>query len=218
MWRAWSLFFAFSALFSSPETKIACLATSLITFIWSLRLSLHLMKRLKGTAKEDRRYGEIIQENPKAWPLKSFFIFLMNAVLVSLLLLPQFVLIESATVPLSSALFVGLILMILSLIGEATADYQLASFIKKNPGKTCSLGLWAYSRHPNYFFEWLFWVGACLASVTAQYGYLSLSAPLLMFIFLNYFTGIALSEKNAEKRRPDFRAYKKRTSAFFPWP
>lgn len=74
------------------------------------------------------------------------------------------------------------------------------------------------SQHPNYFFEWLIWVGIFLSTLPVEGGLWAIIAPLLMFFFLNYFTGIKISESNAEKRRSDFLEYKKKTSAFFHGP
>jgi steroid 5-alpha reductase family enzyme len=93
--------------------------------------------------------------------------------------------------------------------------------IKKNPenkGKNCEVGLWYYSRHPNYFFEWLIWVSYGLVSLASPYGYIGLISPVLMYILLTKFSGVPMSEELALKKRGDvFREYQRTTSAFFPW-
>ncbi len=213
----WSLVFlkeAFHLKATHPSFVLAG-----VTFVWSLRLSLHLLKRLLILRGEDRRYEEIKSRAPKNWMRKSFAIFMLNAILVSILLIPQLLLlVEASPMPLSYLQSFALLLCLISVCGEALADRQLKKFLTTNGGKTCQSGLWKYSRHPNYFFEWLFWVGVFLCALKAPHGLWAITAPLLMFVFLNYLTGIKISEKNAESRRPDFSGYKHKTSAFFPWP
>jgi steroid 5-alpha reductase family enzyme len=191
------------------------LVLSSLCFIWSLRLSLHLFLRLKSDPKEDRRYEEIKKASKKTWALKSYFIFLMNSMLVSLLLIPQRVLALDPYAPFHSLQVTGAIICLISILGESVADFQLKKHLQTHKGKTCQNGLWRYSRHPNYFFEWLFWVGVFFCALPSTYGLWALSAPVLMFVFLYFFTGIKISEKNAELRRKDFAEYKRKTSAFF---
>ncbi|WP_156496642.1 DUF1295 domain-containing protein, partial [Alcanivorax sp. HI0083] len=114
----------------------------------------------------------------------------------------------------------GVVVGLLAIAGEALADKQLADF-KKRPdskGKTCREGFWRYSRHPNYFCEWLHWVSYPVMAIGAPYaGWLWL-LPLAMFVFLWFATGIPYTEKQALKSRgDDYRDYQRTTSAFFPW-
>lgn len=213
---AWSLLHLYESIFTTPSPVYRALA--LISFLWSKRLSAHLYYRLKSSPLEDRRYEEIKKRNPKKWKLKSLFIFLMNAVLVSILVLPQRILAFEEVASFNLSRILPALLCLVAILGEHLADTQLKRHLQQYPGKTCQSGLWRYSRHPNYFFEWLFWVGCFLYVLPAPYGIWALSAPVLMFVFLNYFTGIKISEKNAELRRKDFAEYKRRTSAFFLCP
>jgi steroid 5-alpha reductase family enzyme len=87
-----------------------------------------------------------------------------------------------------------------------------------NRGKTCRLGLWKYSRHPNYFFEWLYWWVYVLIAWTAPLGWISLLAPGLMLFFLLKVTGIPATEAQAVRSRgDDYRDYQRTTSMFIPW-
>jgi steroid 5-alpha reductase family enzyme len=110
--------------------------------------------------------------------------------------------------------------MILSIVGESIADAQLAKW-RKNPankGRTCRAGLWNYSRHPNYFFEWLHWWFYVPLTITLPFGWLSLALPALMLYFLLRVTGIPYTEMQAIKSRgDDYREYQRTTSAFIPW-
>ena len=102
----------------------------------------------------------------------------------------------------------------------ATQPYQLQGF-KKDPanrGKTCRAGLWSYSRHPNYFFEWLIWVSFFIFASASPYGWISIVCPVLIFYFLFKVSGIPATEAQALRTKgDDYRDYQRTTSAFFPW-
>jgi steroid 5-alpha reductase family enzyme len=115
---------------------------------------------------------------------------------------------------------IGLAIAAGSVAGEALADQQMKSFKSdpENRGKICEVGLWRYSRHPNYFFEFLFWVGMFAASLKTPWGWLTVVCPLLMYYFLTRVTGIPLTEEYALKSKGEaYRRYQKTTSAFIPW-
>jgi cyclopropane-fatty-acyl-phospholipid synthase len=116
--------------------------------------------------------------------------------------------------------FSALLLASLAFLGETFADLQLAKF-KRNPenrGKSCRSGWWRYSRHPNYFFEWLHWFAYPLMGWGGPYQQWLWLAPVIMFCFLYFFTGIPFSEQQALRSRgEDYRKYQQTTPAFFPW-
>jgi steroid 5-alpha reductase family enzyme len=116
--------------------------------------------------------------------------------------------------------YAGAALWLVAWMGEIAADWQLHRF-KANPanrGVTCRAGLWRYSRHPNYFFEWLIWVAFAVFAMGSPYGYVSLFAPLLMLYFLFRVTGIPATEAQALRSKgDDYRRYQTSTSAFVPW-
>jgi len=199
-----------------PETPKLLL--SAIFVLWSLRLSSLLFRRLKRHSSEDRRYLEIKTAAEHLWKRKSLLIFFMNAVLASILIIPLLNVLDSDFFEWSIWVICGITLSFVSILGEGLADYQLAQHLATGRRFTLSSGLWKYSRHPNYFFEWLFWVGIAILGGGLSNGFLGLLAPIIMYIFLNYFTGVKLSEKEAALRRPDFLLYKKKTSSFFMWP
>jgi steroid 5-alpha reductase family enzyme len=115
----------------------------------------------------------------------------------------------------------GAALWVVAAAGEATADRQLAAF-KGRPdskGKTMREGLWRYSRHPNYFFQWLTWVAYALVALAAPYGWIGLSAPVVMLLLILFVTGIPPAEEQALRSRgDDYRRYQRETSAFVPLP
>ena len=108
----------------------------------------------------------------------------------------------------------------MALAGEALADRPLEWFKKdpKNRGRVCQVGLWRYSRHPNYFFEWLAWMAFALFALPSPLGFLSLACPALMLWFLLKVTGIPATEAQALRSKGEaYREYQQSTSAFFPW-
>jgi steroid 5-alpha reductase family enzyme len=114
----------------------------------------------------------------------------------------------------------GLIVWVFALIGEGIADAQLARFKRTNTDSKaiCQIGLWHYSRHPNYFFQSLLWWGLFLMTLPAPLGWMAIVAPLAMLHFLLNVTGIPLTEKlSIDKRGEIYRDYQRTTSAFVPW-
>jgi steroid 5-alpha reductase family enzyme len=106
-------------------------------------------------------------------------------------------------------------------VGEVIADSQLEGFkgAPGNRGKVCEVGLWAYSRHPNYFFEWLMWVGYALVALFSHpWGWVAFLSPLLMLWLVTKVTGIPPTEAQSLRSRGDaFRDYQRRVSPFVPW-
>ena len=117
----------------------------------------------------------------------------------------------------------GTAILAIAIGGESLADWQLARFKKTNTkkGAICDAGLWAWSRHPNYFFEWLGWLAypVIALNLSNPVTFLTLVAPAMMFVVLRYITGVPPLEQTMLQSRGDaFRAYQSRTSAFIPLP
>ncbi len=186
---------------------------------WAFRLAAYIVLRHRG-ACEDGRYQEI-RANWKERAHRFFFFFYQaQGALVVLLSLP-FLLIAFDESPAIHALEIaGFALAGLALVLESVADRELARH-RRDPamkGKTCRKGLWRYSRHPNYFFEWLIWVGYAVAALGAPYGWMALASPLFMLFLILRVTGIPPTEERALRSRgDDYRSYQQTTSAFVPW-
>ncbi|WP_372017438.1 DUF1295 domain-containing protein [Pseudoxanthomonas sp. 10H] len=196
-----------------PRTLLAVLAGA-----WALRLALHLAHRVRGEA-EDGRYRHLRAHwNDRGLPF--LLLFLAQAGLVVLFALP-FVAVAANPVSVPTAwTLLGVLVWLGSLAGETVADRQLARFRAdpRNRGRTCDAGLWRWSRHPNYFFEWLHWFAYVALSVGSPLHLLSWTGPVLMYLFLRYFSGIPWTEAQALRTRgEDYRRYRERTPAFFPW-
>jgi len=184
---------------------------------WALRLALHLWRRVRSEA-EDGRY-RALRRHWDGDQRKFLGFFLFQALLVVLFSLPLAAVVAH---PQPSPLQLGAaaLLWVVSVLGEALADAQLARFRADpgNRGHTCDRGLWRYSRHPNYFFEWLHWCAWAIAAVGAPHAWLGLLGPALMYLFLRFISGIPFTEQQALRTRgDDYRAYQRRTPMFFPW-
>jgi len=193
----------------------------LMVIFWGERLTLHLLvDRILANKPEDGRYIEMRRKWKTSINLKFFFFFQFQTVLVILLSLPFLMMMRNTYPGLQTLEYTGLFIWFVGLIGESIADAQLKKFKDHpaNKGKTCRVGLWSYSRHPNYFFEWIIWVGYAVTALASPYGWLGiLSAAVMYYILLNV-TGIPLTEEQAMRTRgDDYREYQRTTNKFIPW-
>ncbi len=195
-------------------------------WFWAIRLSGYLyITRIRTNHPEDKRYAKFREDYGDKVHQKFFTnVFLLQGFL-ALLLSPPFVVAANANLDLSvfqPFVFIGLALFILGVIGESIADNQLHRFVSNsaNKGMVCNIGLWNYSRHPNYFFEWLLWLGIGIIPIQIQNtnSLLSLFSPLVMFILLRFVSGVPFAERfSLLSKGEKFVAYQKTTNAFFPW-
>jgi steroid 5-alpha reductase family enzyme len=169
---------------------------------------------------EDSRYAE----PRRRWRARNaeqtrFFVFFQTqALLVPLLGIPFIAAVQNRHVGLEPLEWVGVAVWIAGATFEAVADRQLRRF-KATSGGTMRTGLWRYSRHPNYFGQWVTWIGFALIALAALWGWTGLFAPALILVLILFVTGIPPSEEQALKRRgDDYRAYQRETSPFLPLP
>lgn len=194
------------------------LMVALVAAAWALRLAMHLRARHRLEGR-DRRYEAMRASRGASWWWKSLFVvFLLQAALAWVVALPLTASLagDVAVGPLTVA---GLIVAVAGLIYESVADGQLARFKadEENRGKVMRSGLWATSRHPNYFGEWVFWCGISLTAL-ASGAWWSLAGLGLTLLLLLKVSGVSLTEKDIADRRPDYAEYVRSTSAFFPIP
>ncbi|MFT5105813.1 MAG: steroid 5-alpha reductase family enzyme [Verrucomicrobiales bacterium] len=197
------------------------IAVAGLVTLWSLRLGSYLFSRVRSHhPEEDRRYAALRDrwsENLGGAFLK---FFLGQAMLVWLLMLPVFLITREAQVGFQIVEWIGLSVWLCALGGEALSDAQLKRFKKNNHDskQVCQLGLWRYSRHPNYFFQSLLWWGLFLIALPAAWGWAAILAPLAMLYFLLRITGIPLTEQLAvESKGEAYKEYQRTTNAFVPW-
>ena len=188
-------------------------------FMWSFRLTYHLYRRVIGH-EEDSRYQQLRKEWAPNIHQKFFFFFQAQALVLWALSLPAFMINQNENPVFSFFEIAGTLLWALSVLGEALADRELAQF-KKNPahrGQTCQAGLWYYSRHPNYFFEFMIWVGYFIFALGSPYGIFTALCPAFMLYLLLKVTGIPMAEaQSLQSRGDEYREYQRTTSVFVPW-
>lgn len=221
---AWSAAFAPAAIFYAATTHgdptrrwlIAGMAT-----LWSLRLGTHLFFRVTSHhPQEDVRYAKMREQWGKRLKSQALIFFQLQAVLIVLLSIPFLIVCLNDRPGISLLEWLGVALWFIAVAGEGVADWQLKKFrsCPENKGKICQAGLWNYSRHPNYFFEWLVWVGFYVFALGSPLGCATIYCPALMLFFLLRVTGIPLTEELSLKSKGEaYRAYQRTTSAFVPW-
>jgi steroid 5-alpha reductase family enzyme len=185
--------------------------------VWGGRLAWHLWRRVKGEG-EDGRY-RALRAHWQGHQGKFFGFFQFQAFLVAVFAVP-FVAVAANPSAEPVWIVLAIAIWIVGVTGESLADRQLARF-RADPahrGKTCRAGLWRYSRHPNYFFEWLHWFAYVLLAIGSPLWWLAWSGPLVMFLFLRFVSGVPYTETQALRTRGDeYRRYQQDTPMFFPW-
>lgn len=207
--------------FISPGYLPRKILLLIVVGLWSLRLAYFLGRRIYGHHPiEDSRYQQLRKEYGAQIGVRFFLFFQYQAVSVVFLAVPFLEVLRASSDSLSGVEVFGFILAVLSLVGESVADSQAQRF-KQNPenkNKTCQVGLWRYSRHPNYFFESCIWWGFYIMAIGASQAYYTIYAPLIILILLLKVTGVPPSEAAALKKRGDeYRRYQETTSMFIPW-
>ena len=195
------------------------LITTLVA-VWGLRLALHIFARNHGKG-EDYRYQAMRKKHGDRFPLVSLLtVFVFQGLLMWIISLPvQVAEIAPAPEHLVGLDYLGAALWAVGFLFEAVGDWQLTRFKAdpKNKGKVMNWGLWAFTRHPNYFGDATLWWGYCLIALAVPSAYWTLISPLAMTILLMKVSGVALLEKKLVKTRPEYADYVRRTNAFFPW-
>lgn len=212
-----------AAMWPAPDAAPARqgLVALLIAF-WALRLGGYLTLRTARASVPDPRY-EDFRKRWGGWGLKAWSFLMVQAATVLVLVIS----VRAAAVRPGSALdwrdgVAGLI-VVMAVAGETLADRQMAAFRRdpSNRGKVADTGLWAWSRHPNYFFEWAVWLAWPVMALDPGdvFSWPSLLAPTLMWWLLNHVSGVPMLENQMLKSRPAaYRDYQSRVSRFLPLP
>ena len=191
-----------------------------MTAIWGIRLGSYLLFTRVLGRHHDARYDMLEKEWKKNIPFR-YFLFYQYQALAIVFVTVQFIVIANNPAPGIALLeYIGIGIWCISVIGQTVSDAQLNSFKNNaaNKGQVCRVGLWNYSRHPNYFFEWLIWMSYLIFALASDGGWIALFAPAVMLFLLLRVTGIPLTEENAIRNRGElYREYQRTTSAFIPW-
>jgi len=184
-----------------------------------LRLGLFVLVRvLRHHPSEDKRYRSLREQ----WKTPgAFLLFFELQAMVAVIFSAPFLLAAHAPDPHIAVLeWVGLAIAAVGVVGEAVADWQSQVFkrIKNARKKILDIGLWRYSRHPNYFFEIVTWVGFAVAALALPFGWVAIVCPVLISYFLLRVTGVPLTEKHSvEAHGEEYRQYQRTTSVLIPW-
>lgn len=211
---------ALTLILSLPAPVERPLLVALLVAIWAVRLGRHIVGRTLGSGADDPRYAALRREWGARAPRRLFLFLQMQAIAGWLLALAAAAA-AARSGPLGGQDALGGAVVLLALAGEWHADRTLAAFRHDRPGEVCDRGLWGWSRHPNYFFEWLFWAGIAAIGINGieWQTALVLIAPISIYGLLVHVSGIPPLERHMlESRGEAFRAYQARVSPFFPWP
>jgi steroid 5-alpha reductase family enzyme len=218
---AWGLGFVLVSWvsFMRGEMRPAALVTTLLVTIWGVRLASHIYRRNSGKP-EDKRYIEM-RQNWKYGRLSSYLhIFLLQGFFLFVVVQPVIFINLYTSNTLKVLQMIGILIWMIGFYFELVGDAQLAAHIKDpgNKGRLMTTGLWRYTRHPNYFGESLMWWGIGLASYgISSMTFVGFVGPALITFLLLKVSGVPMLEKHFAGN-PEWEAYKKRTSVFFPLP
>jgi steroid 5-alpha reductase family enzyme len=216
---SWSIGLLMSGLIylgSMLITQRTTLVGALLT-LWALRLAGYLWYTRILQGHIDKRYTELSNN----WKINQSLGFFLNFQLQGLLIFIIsfiFYLISNSNNP-SLTLLDGmaLVIVLVGVAGESVADLQLYRFKNRQKGGVCNIGLWNYSRHPNYFFDWLTWLGFTLFAFQSNKGYLGIVSLLLLYVIFTRITGPLTERGSVQSRGQKYIDYQNQTSMFFPW-
>ena len=204
--------------FTARQLLVAALVA-----VWALRLGTYILRRVTRTHEEDARYAKFKAEWGDAYQSRIYWLILPQALITAIMMVSVEVAANRPVVGLDIRDVAGAAVLVIAIAGESLADWQLSQFKKNNmkKGAICQAGLWAWSRHPNYFFEWFGWLAypVIAFNLANPVTLLTLAAPTIMYVVLRFITGVPPLEATMLQSRGDaFRAYQHRTSAFIPLP
>jgi steroid 5-alpha reductase family enzyme len=216
---------AFAALWPLPGDRLLAPRAGMaaaMTGLWALRLGVYVARRVAGSA-EDARYAQFRRDWGARYEARLILLLALQPPVSAVLALAVAIAARAPGSWPSAPDAAALLIWLGALAGEGLADAQIARF-KADPanrGGICDRGLWAWSRHPNYFFEHLGWWAYPILAVRADapFSWLSLGAPAVMYLILRFGSGVPPLERSMLASRGDaFRGYQARTSVFFPLP
>ena len=217
---AWGLGFvlmAWTSFFLAGDFSMRGLLVCTLVSIWGLRLAWHIITRNK-VKKEDYRYLAWRKQWGKWFYLRSYVqVYVLQGFLLFLIVLPVLLINKSSVSLLGWTDFAGVAVWFFGFYFEVFGDAQLAKFIKNpaNKGKLMQSGLWAYTRHPNYFGEVTQWWGLWFLTLAVSGGLIGIIGPITITFLILKVSGIPMLEKKMEEN-PEFAEYKRRVSVFFP--
>ena len=201
----------------SPTMMMRQWIVMCLLLIWGIRLGGYLYWARVRKGLVEKRYMMLSQSWSLSKSVGYFFHFQLQGLLIWLLAFVFIAISNNHLLPWNGIDNFGLILSLIGIIGESIADWQLQDFKKHHQGGVCNQGLWRYSRHPNYFFEWLVWCGFAVFGIQALHGWLGLLSPVLLYLLMTQVTGPVTERGSIESRGDAYRYYQQQTSPFIIW-
>lgn len=188
-----------------------------LLILWSLRLAGYLWITRIYSGHIDKRYTQL----SNTWKINKSFGFFLNfqlqAIFIFFISINFYFTGKVQGNYLTTLDFIAIIIVIVGVIGESVADLQLQQFKASHAKEVCNAGLWRYSRHPNYFFDWVTWCGFALFALRDNYGYAGIISPILLYLIFTRITGPITEEGSRQSRGQAYIDYQAQTSMFFPW-
>lgn len=209
-----------AAISGDRSDQIQWLIVALVS-IWGLRLGGHLLIRWLHEPHEDRRYASMRAAGGDHWWLQSLAtVFWLQAVILWFVASPLICCVTSKSEVYIPGMIAGILVFTVGLYFESVGDHQLATFKKQanNDSKVLKTGLWKYTRHPNYFGDFLVWWGLFITGISCGAPAWTVISPVIMSVLLMKVSGVGMLEKDISERRPDYVQYVQQTNTFFPWP
>lgn len=218
-WGLGFVILAWTSFFASGTHPVRGILAGILVTVWGLRLAWHIFKRNRGKP-EDYRYLAWRKEWGKLFYIRSYLqVYLLQGFFMFLIVLPVLVINRSVGEAIRLTDVIGFLVWLTGFVFESVGDAQLVRHIRNpaNKGRLMTEGLWKYTRHPNYFGEAVQWWGIFVIAISVPGGIISVFGPLTITWLLLFVSGVPLLEKKYAGR-PDFEAYKKKTSIFIPLP
>ena len=186
----------------------------LLVVIWAVRLGGYLWFSRISQGHVDKRYTKLSEDWKISKDVGFYLNFQLQGLLTFFISLSFYFISQRETFLLYDV--AGLMMILLGLMGETLADYQLQRFKKCEHQGVCDRGLWRYTRHPNYFFDWLTWLGFSLLAMPASWGILAVISPLTLYVIMVYVTGPMTEMGSLQSRGEAYAEYQCQTPMFFP--
>ena len=190
-----------------------------VVTVWGLRLGYHILRRNKGKG-EDPRYAQWRSDWGRWVTVRAFFqVYMLQGALMLVIASPMILVASRPEAPTFAVLTAGLLIWLIGFAFEAVGDHQLAAFISQpeNKGRLMTEGLWAYTRHPNYFGEATMWWGIFFMALSVGAPWWLVISPATITYLLLFVSGVPMLER-AFENHPEWSEYARRTSKFIPAP
>ena len=216
---SWSIGLMVSGLIylSAVPLSTRHIVVALLLMAWALRLAIYLGLSRIAKGHIDKRYTTL----SKAWTISPSLGFFLNFQLQGLLIFIMssvfFIISYAPIFELTLMDMLAVSMVIIGIMGESVADFQLQRFKSQHQKQVCKVGLWNYSRHPNYFFDWLTWLGFAIVGMQSSFGFLSFISPLLLYYIFNGISGPMTEAGSVQSKGQQYIDYQQQTSMFFLW-